>query len=82
MHAEWLTIDLDFLDFFIHTFKFVFIGKPCTCNVLRPHATWMGVATRTYKRDVLYHMCWKLQYRDPALHEHVGPAGGQGYEPI
>ena len=34
-------------------FPFVCIGKPYVCNVFRPSATWVGVATRTYKRDDL-----------------------------
>ena len=52
---------------FIHTFKlkiwpqqclrYVCIGNP---NVLRPHATWVGVAMRTYKRDDLYPICCNI----------------------
>ena len=47
-------------------FPYVFIGKPCVCNVFRSCAMWKTGNTRAHKRDDLYLLWSKLEYRVPA----------------
>ena len=45
--------------------SYVSIGRPCICNVFRPRVMW-GAGLRAHKRDDLYHIWSKLDYRLPA----------------